>query len=124
MVDVVASSEFGALQASVPATREGTAPLIVRDILLMVKHLRDDGLTVLLVEQNAMMALTVAHSAVVLEVGELKLRGDADELKASEDIQRLYLGGHAESEEHAGQEQGEAQERLDRRRKSLGVWSS
>lgn len=102
----------------------GLAPQIIERIGRVVTEINERGTTVLLVEQNAMMALTVAHSAVVLEVGELKLRGDADELKASEDIQRLYLGGHAESEEHAGQEQGEAQERLDRRRKSLGVWSS
>ncbi|WP_281177617.1 ABC transporter ATP-binding protein [Kribbia dieselivorans] len=102
----------------------GLAPLIIEQIGRTVTEINERGTTVVLVEQNAMMALTVAHTAVVLEVGELKLRGDADELKASEDIQRLYLGGHAESEEHADAEQGEAAERLERRRKSLKVWSA
>lgn len=100
----------------------GLAPQIIERIGRVITEINERGTTVLLVEQNAMMALTVAHTAVVLEVGELKLRGDADELRRSEDIQRLYLGGHAESGAHAEQVADEALERSSRRR-TLGVWS-
>ena len=61
-----------------------------------------------LVEQNATMALQVADHAAVLEVGRVALSGPAAELAASDDVQRLYLGGHAESQEQAEAEAAEA----------------
>ena len=63
----------------------------------IITEINASGTAVVLVEQNATMALRVAHRAVVLEVGEVALSGTAEELAASEDVQRLYLGGHAES---------------------------
>ena len=71
----------------------GLAPLIVRDILLMVKHLRDDGLTVLLVEQNARASLAISDEAYVLETGQVKMSGPAHELARNEELSASYLGG-------------------------------
>ena len=52
-----------------------------------------EGVSVLLVEQNANMALSIAHRAYVLETGRITLSGDAKELAASEDVRKAYLGG-------------------------------
>ncbi|WP_135228383.1 ABC transporter ATP-binding protein [Deinococcus fonticola] len=71
----------------------GLAPLIVRDILLMVKHLRDEGLTVLLVEQNARASLAISDEAYVLETGQVKMSGPAAELARNEELSASYLGG-------------------------------
>ena len=74
-----------------------------------------------LVEQNATMALQVADHAVVLEVGRVALSGAAAELAASEDVQQLYLGGHAESQAQAEAERADAQAH---RRRELSRWSN
>lgn len=71
----------------------GLAPLIVRDILMMVKHLRDEGLTVLLVEQNARASLAISDEAYVLETGQVKMSGPAAELARNEELSASYLGG-------------------------------
>lgn len=71
----------------------GLAPLLVREIFSIVKEINASGTTVLLVEQNAHMALSIAHRAYVLETGRITLSGDAKELAASEAIQKAYLGG-------------------------------
>lgn len=71
----------------------GLAPLIVRDILLMVKHLRDEGLTVLLVEQNARASLAISDEAYVLETGQVKMSGPASELARNQELSASYLGG-------------------------------
>lgn len=71
----------------------GLAPLLVREIFSIVKEINATGTTVLLVEQNAHMALSIAHRAYVLETGRITLSGDAKELAASEAIQKAYLGG-------------------------------
>lgn len=71
----------------------GLAPLIVRDILLIVKHLRDDGVTVLLVEQNARASLAISDSAYVLETGVVKMSGPAAELARNPELTASYLGG-------------------------------
>ncbi|WP_378957161.1 ABC transporter ATP-binding protein [Pelosinus sp. sgz500959] len=71
----------------------GLAPLLVREIFSIVKDINASGTTVLLVEQNAHMALSIAHRAYVLETGRITLAGDAKELAASEDIRKAYLGG-------------------------------
>ena len=72
-----------------------------------------------LIEQNASMALRVSKRAVVLEVGELALQGDAAELAASEDVQALYLGGHG------GHDSMEHERVSDNRppRRKLGLWA-
>jgi branched-chain amino acid transport system ATP-binding protein len=71
----------------------GLAPLIVAEIFRIVRELNErEGLTVLVVEQNARIALDVAHSATVLEVGRVAVQGSADELRADESVRRSYLG--------------------------------
>ena len=71
----------------------GLAPLLVREIFSIIKDINASGTTVLLVEQNAHMALSIAHRAYVLETGRITLAGDAKELAASEEIRKAYLGG-------------------------------
>ncbi|WP_142001654.1 ABC transporter ATP-binding protein [Amycolatopsis cihanbeyliensis] len=76
----------------------GLAPKVVDRIGAIIREIHQQGTAVVLVEQNAVMALRVAEHAVVLEVGRVALSGPAAELSRSEDVQRLYLGGHAESQ--------------------------
>ena len=71
----------------------GLAPLIVRDILKIVKQLKAEGVTVLLVEQNARASLAISDSGYVLETGEVKLSGPARELAQNPDLTASYLGG-------------------------------
>ena len=73
----------------------GLAPQVVDQIGGVVRTINDQGTAVLLVEQNATMALRVATHAVVLTVGEVSLRGAAAQLAADERIRELYLGGGA-----------------------------
>ncbi len=70
----------------------GLAPLIVRDIFNVIRKLRESGNTVLLVEQNAKAALTVADRGYVLETGKVILQGPAEDLLENKDVQRAYLG--------------------------------
>ncbi|GAA5512928.1 high-affinity branched-chain amino acid transport ATP-binding protein LivF [Deinococcus carri] len=71
----------------------GLAPLIVRDILRIVQGLREGGVTVLLVEQNARASLAISDEAYVLETGQVKLHGPAAELARNEALGASYLGG-------------------------------
>lgn len=71
----------------------GLAPLLVKEIFSIIKEINATGTTVLLVEQNAHMALSIAHKAYVLETGRITLSGSAQELAASEDVRKAYLGG-------------------------------
>ncbi len=70
----------------------GLAPLIVEEIYGIIRTLPEAGVTVLLVEQNAMGALAIADRAYVLETGRIVLSGKASELIEHEDVQRAYLG--------------------------------
>jgi branched-chain amino acid transport system ATP-binding protein len=70
----------------------GLAPLIVRDIFQIIRRLRQEGNTVLLIEQNAKAALGIADRGYVLEVGKVILQGPAADLLANPDVQRAYLG--------------------------------
>jgi branched-chain amino acid transport system ATP-binding protein len=70
----------------------GLAPLIVRDIFQIIVRLRQEGNTVLLVEQNAKAALGIADRGYVLETGKVILQGSAEDLLANKDVQRAYLG--------------------------------
>ncbi|MBS0451723.1 MAG: ABC transporter ATP-binding protein [Proteobacteria bacterium] len=71
----------------------GLAPLIVRDILTIVRKLRDDGVSILLVEQNARAALESSDEGYVLETGEIALHGPSDSLASDPRVQATYLGG-------------------------------
>ena len=71
----------------------GLAPLLIREIFNIIVDINKTGTTVLLVEQNANMALSIAHRAYVLETGRIALSGDAKQLAASEDVRKAYLGG-------------------------------
>ncbi|MEN8141553.1 MAG: ABC transporter ATP-binding protein [Thermodesulfobacteriota bacterium] len=70
----------------------GLAPLIVKEIFNIIVRLRDEGNTVLLVEQNAKAALGIAQRGYVLETGKIILQGPAEDLLANRDVQRAYLG--------------------------------
>ena len=70
----------------------GLAPLIVKEIFQIIERLRDEGNTVLLVEQNANAALSIADRGYVLETGKVILQGPAEDLMANSDVQRAYLG--------------------------------
>jgi branched-chain amino acid transport system ATP-binding protein len=71
----------------------GLAPLVVREIFRIVRELnRRDGVTVLVVEQDARIALDVADRAYVLEVGEVKVTGTSAELRGNESVRKSYLG--------------------------------
>lgn len=71
----------------------GLAPLIVRDILTIVRQLRDEGVTILLVEQNARAALETSDHGYVLETGEIALSGASQDLASDTRVQATYLGG-------------------------------
>jgi len=71
----------------------GLAPLFVKEIFSIIKDINASGTTILLVEQNANMALSIAHKAYVLETGNVVLQGDAKELARSEEVRKAYLGG-------------------------------
>ena len=72
----------------------GFAPLMVQTIFKVIKEINQEQTTILLVEQNANMALSVANRAYVIETGRVILSGTAEELYASEEIKDAYLGGH------------------------------
>ncbi len=76
----------------------GLAPLIVRDIFRIVAELRDAGVSILLVEQNARAALQVADYGYVLETGELAIEGPSDDLAANPRVAATYLGRSAAAE--------------------------
>ncbi len=71
----------------------GLSPIFVQEIFNIIKKINDQGTTVLLVEQNARMALSIADYAYVLETGTISLEGPGAELAASEEVQKAYLGG-------------------------------
>jgi branched-chain amino acid transport system ATP-binding protein len=71
----------------------GLAPLMVKTIFQIIEKINQDGTTILLVEQNANMALSVADRAYVIETGRVDISGTAAELQASEEIKKAYLGG-------------------------------
>jgi branched-chain amino acid transport system ATP-binding protein len=77
----------------------GLAPRIVRDILTIVRGLRDDGVAILLVEQNARAALDASDTGYVLETGEIALAGDSAALAADPRVQATYLGGGTDEHE-------------------------
>lgn len=71
----------------------GLAPLLVKEIFEIIKDINARGTTILLVEQNARMALSIADKAYVIETGEIVLEGSARDLMQSEEVKKAYLGG-------------------------------
>jgi branched-chain amino acid transport system ATP-binding protein len=71
----------------------GLAPLLVVEIFNIIKDINSRGTTILLVEQNANMALSIADQAYVIETGDIVLQGAAKELMQSEEVKKAYLGG-------------------------------
>ena len=71
----------------------GLAPILVEQVFDIIRSLHQAGTTILLVEQNAEMALSIAGRAYVLETGSITLSGTGEELAASEAIRKAYLGG-------------------------------
>jgi len=71
----------------------GLAPLLIKEIFSIIVDINKAGTTILLVEQNANMALSIANRAYVLETGRITLSGSAKDLAASEEVRKAYLGG-------------------------------
>ena len=94
----------------------GLAPRIIGQIGEIIREINTQGTSVLLVEQNATMALGVADSAYVLDVGKVSLEGPSEELAATDAVQRLYLG-------HAAGEEDVVQEAAARSTKTLSRWT-
>jgi branched-chain amino acid transport system ATP-binding protein len=70
----------------------GLAPVVVEAVFEIIETMNKDGITILLVEQNAHMALSIADRGYVLETGRINLTGSGDELLANEDVRKAYLG--------------------------------
>lgn len=71
----------------------GLSPLFVKEIFDIIQHINEQGTTILLVEQNAHMAMSIADYAYVLEIGKITLEGPGQELMQSEAVRAAYLGG-------------------------------
>ena len=70
----------------------GLAPVLVELIFDIIQQINKEGVTILLVEQNALMALAIAHRGYVLQTGEIVIRDTAENLKKNATIQKAYLG--------------------------------
>lgn len=70
----------------------GLSPLLVKEIFSIIKTINEEGITILLVEQNANMAFQVAHEVYIMENGRFVMTGSAEELKDNKDVQEFYLG--------------------------------
>ncbi|HMK64291.1 MAG TPA: ABC transporter ATP-binding protein, partial [Thermodesulfobacteriota bacterium] len=77
----------------------GLAPVVVQEVFRVIKEINKAGTTILLVEQNARMALLIAHRGFVLETGRVMLADTAANLLANEEMKRHYLGSHAHVKE-------------------------
>ncbi len=75
----------------------GLSPLVAREIFAVLQKLREAGTTILLVEQNARMALNLADRGYVIETGEVVIEGTSEELLANREVQRAYLGKEREA---------------------------
>ncbi len=71
----------------------GLAPVLVREIFKVLREINESGTTILLVEQNANMALRLAHRAYVLETGHIMISGTGQELMGNPKVKEAYLGG-------------------------------
>lgn len=71
----------------------GLAPKIIQNIFALIKQIQSEGISILLIEQNAHMALKVADRCYILETGKIKMSGSADEIANDDDLKKAYLGG-------------------------------
>lgn len=71
----------------------GLAPIIVKNIFSIIKEINQSGTTILLVEQNASMAIKAADRAYIIQTGEIKLEGKAEDLLINDEVKKSYLGG-------------------------------
>jgi branched-chain amino acid transport system ATP-binding protein len=71
----------------------GLAPLVVRELYTLIRRIRESGVTILLVEQSAPMAIGVADYVYVLETGMVKIAGTPQEVESLEEVKKVYLGG-------------------------------
>ncbi len=71
----------------------GLAPKIIQDIFRLIRKIQSEGISILLIEQNAHMALRVSSRAYLLETGQIKHSGSASELQSNDDLRKSYLGG-------------------------------
>ncbi len=71
----------------------GLAPLIVRELYALIRNIRENGVTILLVEQSAPMAIGIADYVYVLETGVVKISGTPEEVESLEEVKKVYLGG-------------------------------
>jgi len=71
----------------------GIAPIVVIEIFEIIQEINKEGTSILLVEQNANMALEISHYSYVLENGRIALEGESNEIKKNDEIRKLYLGG-------------------------------
>ncbi len=70
----------------------GLSPILVRDIFRIIQDIREDGVTILLVEQNAKMALSIADKGLILENGRFVMKGEAGDLTKDKDVKEFYMG--------------------------------
>ena len=70
----------------------GLSPILVNEIFAIIKEVNKTGTTILLVEQNANMALSIANRAYVLETGKVVMEGNAKDLLSNDDVRKAYLG--------------------------------
>ena len=77
----------------------GLAPLVVKDIFSIIRRLSEEGITILLIEQNANAALHAAHFGYVMETGTITLSGTGEELLQSKSVQEAYLGKSSKKKE-------------------------
>ena len=75
----------------------GLSPILVKEIFEIIKTINREGVTILLVEQNARMALSISHSGLILENGRFVMKGKAEELIEDKDVQEFYMGVRAET---------------------------
>lgn len=76
----------------------GLAPLVVKDIFSIIRRLREEGITILLIEQNANAALNCANYGYVMETGTISLSGTGQELLTNKSVQEAYLGKQQKKE--------------------------
>ena len=74
----------------------GLSPILVREIFTIVKNINEEGVTILLVEQNARMALTIADYGLILENGRFVMKGRAEDLMEDKDVKEFYMGIRSE----------------------------
>jgi branched-chain amino acid transport system ATP-binding protein len=71
----------------------GLSPLMVGEVGKIIKNINQDGVGIMLVEQNARMALNLANRAYILELGSIVIEGNAKELADNDNVRKAYLGG-------------------------------